>query len=209
MKYHLLSKAEFAPCFAAIGALLLLADCSPVRPLPAAAPQQTRNVTAPPNARFARSKSSARTPHRVASDANAIVARHNFYRSRHCAPPLTWSADLATTAQKWAQFLARDCKLKHSAFGYGENLWAGTAGAFSPEDAVDAWYRESAAYDFAHPGFSMETGHFTQLVWAATRRIGCAESLCEGMQIRVCNYNPPGNVEGEFAGNVSPVSCRR
>jgi hypothetical protein len=29
------------------------------------------------------------------------------------------------------------------------------------------------------------------------------------MDIYVCNYDPPGNVEGEYRNNVLPTSCQR
>jgi hypothetical protein len=56
--------------------------------------------------------------------------------------------------------------------------------------------------------FSMNTGHFTQLVWRSSARLGCGASVCRGLQIWVCNYDPPGNVQGNFPRNVLPQSCR-
>jgi len=141
-------------------------------------------------------------------DAAAILARHNQHRPRHCAPELAWSEEAARAAQAWAERLAHECTFKHSSSKYGENLWMGTAGAFGPEQVVDSWYSESKGYDYARPGFSMRTGHFTQLVWRATRRLGCGTATCKGNQIWVCNYEPPGNVEGEFRENVLPTTCK-
>lgn len=138
-----------------------------------------------------------------------LLAAHNEHRAKHCAPPLTWSNDVARAAQGWADRLARDCSFQHSGSRYGENLWAGTDGAFSTREVVAAWYAEAAKYDFRRPGFSMSTGHFTQLVWVATRRIGCGTATCKGNRIWVCNYDPPGNVEGQFRENVRPPSCKR
>jgi hypothetical protein len=39
-------------------------------------------------------------------------------------------------------------------------------------------YKESQAYDFNAPGFSSATGHFTQVVWKASARLGCAVQVC-------------------------------
>jgi uncharacterized protein YkwD len=141
----------------------------------------------------------------------AMLAAHNAQRAKHCAPPLAWSEDLAHVAQGWASRLARrGCPLEHSDTRYGENLAAGTRGGFRPEDYVDLWYREVDKYRFRRGGFSMATGHFTQLVWRSTRRVGCALSACEnGLEVLVCNYDPPGNVETLFADNVLPTSCKR
>jgi uncharacterized protein YkwD len=142
-------------------------------------------------------------------DAAAILAAHNDSRARHCASPLAWSADLAQTAQRWADRLARSCSLQHSGGRYGENLWAGTAGAFPARQVADAWYGEASKYDFERPGFSMQTGHFTQLVWVGSKTLGCGTATCKGLRIWVCNYDPPGNVEGQFRANVWPRSCRK
>ena len=70
------------------------------------------------------------------------------------------------------------------------------------------WYAEVRGFDFRRGGFSMETGHFTQVVWAATERVGCGVAQCNGMDVWVCNYDPPGNLEGAYRDNVRPTSCR-
>lgn len=139
----------------------------------------------------------------------AILDAHDARRAEHCASPLAWSDELARVAQSWADELARrDCAFEHNDTSYGENLAAGTAGAFSPEEVVDMWHREHAQYRFRAGRFGMDTGHFTQLVWRATERVGCGTSTCNGLDVWVCNYDPPGNVEGLFRENVLPTSCR-
>jgi uncharacterized protein YkwD len=142
-------------------------------------------------------------------DAAAIVAAHNRVRAEHCAAPLAWSDELAAVAQKWANHL-RDggCLFEHSQTDYGENLAAGTDGALDADGVVAMWYGEIAKYDFRRGGFSMETGHFTQVVWRATTTIGCGTSRCNGMTIWVCNYDPAGNFEGAYRENVKPKGCR-
>jgi len=35
-----------------------------------------------------------------------------------------------------------------------------------------------ALYDFTKPGYSSATGHFTQIVWKGTSKIGCAAATC-------------------------------
>jgi uncharacterized protein YkwD len=139
-------------------------------------------------------------------DMRGILAAHNKVRARHCAPPLVWSAEVAKVAQGWANQL-RDsgCSFEHSKTKYGENLAAGTS--LTQQAAVDMWYAEVGKYDFARPGFSMSTGHFTQVVWVGSQRLGCGVSSCKGMRIWVCNYDPPGNFQGRFPDNVKPTSC--
>ena len=39
-------------------------------------------------------------------------------------------------------------------------------------EAVTNWYNEFEQYNFAQPGFSLATGHFTQVVWKASTKLG-------------------------------------
>jgi uncharacterized protein YkwD len=143
------------------------------------------------------------------SVADRFVAAHATARARHCAAPLTWSDNLAAYAQQWADHLASaGCAFGHSGGKYGENLAAGTQGVLDPEATVRMWYDEVKQYDFAHGGFSMQTGHFTQLVWRVTQRLGCGHSVCNGNDIWVCEYDPPGNFDGEYAANVLAEGCK-
>jgi len=90
-------------------------------------------------------------------------------------------------------------------FNVGQNLALFfTNGPFfpEPETRVQAWYDEISLYSYS-PGpfkFSTETGHFTQIVWGSTNRLGCARSryVANGFphQLLVCNYGPGGNVQG-------------
>ena len=58
-------------------------------------------------------------------------------------------------------------------------------------------------------GFSADTGHFTQVVWRGTREVGCGHAQCNGNDIWVCQYDPPGNFEGQYQQQVLPSSCKR
>jgi hypothetical protein len=137
--------------------------------------------------------------------------QHNRYRAKHCAPPLTWSKKLADYAQKWADTLkAKGCVFGHSSgTTYGENLGAGSIGALDPKSTVDMWYDEIKIYRFPNGGFSMQTGHFTQLVWRSTKQVGCGHVQCKGNDIYVCEYDPPGNVDGEYRQEVLSASCKK
>ena len=63
---------------------------------------------------------------------------------------------------------------------------------------------ERTKYSWANPGFSMATGHFTQVVWKATTDVGCGWARCVFGTFLVCNYKGPGNYEGRFPENVLP-----
>lgn len=75
-------------------------------------------------------------------------------------------------------------------------------------DVVDTWYNEISLYDYNSPGFSHETGHFTQLVWRDSSRIGIGYiQLAKNKQqtiFLVANYEPKGNVSTKFPENVFP-----
>jgi hypothetical protein len=88
---------------------------------------------------------------------------------------------------------------QHSQNGNGENLCQGHADWTA---CLSAWAGEEAQYNYANPGFSEATGHFTQQVWVGTSTIGCGVASCGGFPLYVCEYSPPGNVLGEFADNV-------
>lgn len=144
------------------------------------------------------------------SAVEALLDAHNRARARHCAAPLTWSPKLAQVAQQWANALRdKGCAFGHSGGSFGENLAAGTSGALDAEAVVKMWYDEVAQYNFKSGGFSSQTGHFTQVVWRGTARVGCGRSQCKGMDIWVCEYDPPGNWEGQYRQNVLPTSCPR
>ncbi|HEU5058156.1 MAG TPA: CAP family protein [Kofleriaceae bacterium] len=140
-----------------------------------------------------------------------ILAAHNRLRARHCAPPLTWSDALVAEARRWARKLAAQrCAFEHNPDPrYGENLaYFRPPGALGPEEIAEQWYREIDSYDFRKARFSMEAGHFTQLVWAGSKRLGCASVECGGGELWVCNYDPPGNMQGDFDVNVRPSGCK-
>lgn len=142
------------------------------------------------------------------SDATSqMLASHNARRVKHCAAPLRWSADAAAIAQRWANGLAaRGCVMQHSNGKLGENLAMIMGGTLTPEQVVAMWYDEVTQYDFSAPGFSMQAGHFTQVVWRGTAAVGCGKAACAGGgEMWVCNYDGPGNWEGQFLANVVPA----
>ena len=134
----------------------------------------------------------------------AWLESHNNYRALHGVPSVTWSDTVAASAQAYAN----TCPDSHSGSGYGENLARATYD-MAENGVVQWWYDEEPLYDYDNPGFSSETGHFTQVVWKGTTQIGCGfNSGCSypwsNSTVWVCQYNPPGNYIGQFAENVLP-----
>lgn len=96
-----------------------------------------------------------------------ILDSHNEFRAKHNSPALQWDEKLANYAERHAS----QCKFVHTHGPYGENLAAGYP---TPAQSITGWYEESKQYSYSDPKFSYNTGHFTQLVWKSTRKIGCA-----------------------------------
>jgi pathogenesis-related protein 1 len=132
-----------------------------------------------------------------------LVRRHPFDENIFCGGQVTWSAQLASAAQQWAN----RCDFNHDQQSpHGENLFWGTSGAYLPQAAVAAWYEEIAVYNFLRPGFTEQAGHFTQVVWSDSRQLGCGMAMCRGNHFWVCRYLPAGNVTGQFSRHV-PKPC--
>ena len=147
-------------------------------------------------------------------DADRMVAAHNRWRETVGAPPLAYSPELAASAQKWANHLkqSNQCRMQHSKPNgrYGENLYWASAIKWSdgrrelqkvsPKKVVDDWASERANYDYKNNSCATGKmcGHYTQVVWKNTTRVGCAVAVCDDSreQVWVCQYQPPGNWVG-------------
>ncbi|KAK3765160.1 hypothetical protein RRG08_027798 [Elysia crispata] len=142
----------------------------------------------------------------------AMLLRHNNLRSTRLASNMMfmeWDDRLAESAQKWAEV----CDFRHSdnqrdlaGFKHvGENLYAGTH-KFDPTEAVQSWYDEIKYYDYKTRKCSGICGHYTQVVWATSRALGCGIKYCpylkgskaveKGYNV-VCHYGPGGNYVGQ------------
>jgi len=67
--------------------------------------------------------------------------------------------------------------------------------------AIDMWANEKAYYDYnLNSGGGYIVGHYTQLVWQKSRKVGCAKANSKtdrGGSYIVCRYYPAGNIVGE------------
>lgn len=185
------------------------------KPTPAVAPAPTATATAQPAGQVP-----PQAPRRVAAASVAtggepaamagMLAAHNRARAEVQSPagplpPLTWSAEVASVAQTWSnQLAASGCGFRHSTgSGYGENI-AMFSQPTTAERVVGIWLEERACYTYAPSGSQGECrtpcsscGHYTQLVWRDTTKLGCGAATCaNGNQIWTCNYDPPGNFTG-------------
>ncbi|CAH1773066.1 unnamed protein product, partial [Owenia fusiformis] len=157
----------------------------------------------------------------------ATLLRNNQLRALHVGtPPMTWDTELADFASKWCEHLAATNTLDHSNWRVrpdeaGENLYKikevvplrlselENLGA----EATQSWYDEISSYKYGNPKFDRRTGHFTQVVWAESIKLGCGwgQGLQGGLNTYVvcCEYSPPGNFIGEFANWVMPLKPKR
>src|SRR6185436_18302323 len=89
--------------------------------------------------------------------------------------PLAWSGEVAGVAQAWAD----RCEFKHSGGAYGENIFAASGFSRRAEDVVASWVAEKANYDYATNSCAGTCGHYTQVVWARSLRLGCGVTNCK------------------------------
>lgn len=152
---------------------------------------------------------------------NRLLTRQNEYRAKHGVPNMTVDTALQNKAQEWAEHLATIGSLVHSDLkldgkSVGENIYSKSSSAIptiTGDDAIDKWYGENVNYDYSNPGYSSTTGHFTQVVWKSSTKVGCGiaatkEKINGWFKIYVvCNYSPAGNMNSPsyFKANVLPT----
>lgn len=130
-----------------------------------------------------------------------VLRAHNRERASVGVGSLVWDAALAVFAQSWADrcdFMHRPNLLTAFDYPVGENIAMGSASSYSGQALAELWALERLDYDVAThtcaPG--RICGHWTQMVWRDTLRMGCGIALCSGQNFLVCNYGPPGNYIG-------------
>ncbi|MES2136869.1 MAG: CAP domain-containing protein [Pseudomonadota bacterium] len=139
-----------------------------------------------------------------------VLAAHNVARAQIGVPLLVWDNALGTAAAAYAQQMAITGVFEHSnraaRRGIGENLWMGTHGAYSIETMVGDWVGEKRYFlpgtfpAVSRTGNWIDTGHYTQVIWPTTQRIGCALASTARTDYLVCRYSPAGNIDGRWVG---------
>ena len=150
---------------------------------------------------------------------DAFVAAHNQARSgpltpppAPALPPVSWDAILADSVYNYAiRCQGMNGLLSHNAnrssdyqalggSGYvGENIYGSSGSGATPDDAVSLWMSEASSYDYASGNIG-SAGHYTQIVWRDSVRIGCAIVDCPALTYHntvICDYAPGGNISGQ------------
>ncbi|KAL9653489.1 hypothetical protein ABK040_002122 [Willaertia magna] len=147
-----------------------------------------------------------------------MVQYHNNYRFSPLLSPkpsnmqsVAWEDKLANVAVNYAA----TCTWAHNGqrstqYGstIGENLYIAKGITNIVNASVASWFEEISFYDYTKNAcVGGECLHYTQLVWAATTKIGCSKQVCStvknldtswnGATIIVCNYYTAGNYAGQ------------
>lgn len=133
-------------------------------------------------------------------DAVAALKIHNDARQRVGVRPLTWSVQVAQSAQAYADQLAAQDPgdaMNHdpnlNSTPYGENLTWLSGGRGSAVIGSNDWLEERVIWEENRAG---EVGHYTQMVWHDTKELGIGISTgASGSVYIVARYNRAGNVE--------------
>lgn len=174
-----------------------------------------------------------------------ILKLHNHYRSliaggneTHMPPAanmleMEWDDDLAMVAQAHANLcqFEHDCPSCRSLQKFtdvGQNLCLDRTTRHNPqpdwESCVRRWYDEVSLFSNASRTpfqFDLPTGHFTQMVWATTWKIGCGYTRYPSTEppftydlLYTCDYGPGGNIvggemyeEGDACSNCPEGTC--
>ncbi|XP_059483035.1 cysteine-rich venom protein pseudechetoxin-like [Neocloeon triangulifer] len=142
-----------------------------------------------------------------------IVNNHNNYRA-NVQPAaadmlsMSWHPDAEKSAQLWAS----QCKklvhdnsenMNDGKYGHcGQNIFV-SSGQLPWSTAVKAWYSEVSKFKYGSSRNNFaEIGHYTQVVWAQSHKVGCGYAQCRDstgyFHNYVCNYCPAGNVVGKI-----------
>ncbi|XP_008682536.2 glioma pathogenesis-related protein 1 [Ursus maritimus] len=156
------------------------------------------------------------------------VRIHNKFRSEVTPTAsamlyMTWDPALARIAKAWA----KNCRFAHNGqlgsnklhpnfTSVGENIWTGSLSIFSVSSAITNWHSEIQYYDFETQRCSKVCGHYTQVVWADSYKVGCAVQHCStvaGLEHFtdvahfICNYGPGQTYQRPYRKGSTCTAC--
>ena len=131
-----------------------------------------------------------------------MVDAHNQWRAKYgVTETVTWDETIAKYAQEWADYLSANNLRQHrSNPPYGENIAYASGKMMSSAEVVALWGNEVNDYNYATNTCAdgKVCGHYTQVVWRDSRKIGCGMArTADSKEVWVCNYDPKGNWVGQ------------
>lgn len=135
------------------------------------------------------------------SDKQQFLAIHNSYRKELSIGPLVWDDNLAQSASAWGAQLAQENKFYHSHTpDKGENLYWGNSNygkVYTLMEAANAWGGEKSLMKGRKFDPHCGAGHYTQMIWRDTCKVGAAVVKRDNDFYIVAHYYPAGNWIGE------------
>jgi hypothetical protein len=142
---------------------------------------------------------------------------------------LDWDDDLSQVVQNWVgrctwghnpNRTSEYAALVGGNTYVGENLAVYLTSGSPPnlvDFAMDSWVDEVADYTYGPIDSSSvgATGHYTQIVWAGTHRVGCGLAICPGSAFGYpnytgyflgCDYAQGGNYIGSYPYEAGPTA---
>lgn len=138
-----------------------------------------------------------------------MLEAHNGERTSLGLPLLEWDDALASDAAHYADDMARTGLFRHSArasraIPSGENLWMGPRRLYGYQVMVGSFLDEKQLTriegklpDLSRTGRWRDVGHYTQMIWRGTKKVGCALGEGRDADFLVCRYFPAGNAFGK------------
>jgi len=143
-----------------------------------------------------------------------ILNLHNSVRKCAGLQPLVWDYNLEKVGQDWAN----TCNFAHNAnretdyqklggtLRVGENIanGGGSSGGYGMAQLFQFWWDEKKLYTCGQKigeGNSFSAGHYTQIMWGDSSRLGCGVAQCDQgfpLNYLVCDYATAGNWYGEL-----------
>lgn len=151
---------------------------------------------------------------------DVVLGMHNDERDSLGLSPLVWDSALALDAARYARQMAATSRFQHSSKSSrsvpsGENLWMGPRRLYDYEVMIGSFLDEKPMFrrggklpDISSTGRWQDVGHYSQIIWRSTRKVGCALAEGANYDYLVCRYFPAGNAFGRGPLDTDPAPQR-
>ncbi|KAM7427215.1 the CRISP [Porites harrisoni] len=137
---------------------------------------------------------------------------HNYFRTLHQVPSVTWSKRLQNEAEDWLKNVTENGGIEQRS-DYPGNLYLSPYETYPEEycsTAIWWFHHEEQHYNYSNPGFVKKAETFTQLIWRNSTQVGASWILLKDKRLAVfIKYYPEGNIAGYFGRNVLRPTARK